>query len=168
MKKSLHEDKMVFVEECKSPKSVTILLRASSKMVLDEYHRAVLSTIILIKNFISKPSIVIGGGAVGGINCSLIRKKALEYAGKEQIVLMKFAEALEEIPLTIAKNSGMNIIDTLIQLKTKLSQKTCNNDIKWFGINLFNKNIEELDWEIIEPTILKEQVLNTLLKLVVF
>jgi chaperonin GroEL (HSP60 family) len=159
--KIVHEDKMVFVEECKSPKSVTILLRASSKMILDEYHRAVLSTIILIKNFISKPSIVIGGGACEALIAHIIRKKALEYAGKEQIVLMKFAEALEEIPLTIAKNSGMNVIDTLIQLKTKLSQKTCNNDIKWFGINLFNKNIDELDWEIIEPTILKEQVLNT-------
>ena len=118
-------------------------------------------TIILIKNFISKPSIVIGGGACEALIAHFIRKKALEYAGKEQIVLMKFAEALEEIPLTIAKNSGMNVIDTLIQLKTKLSQKTCNNDIKWFGINLLNKNIEELDWEIIEPTILKEQVLNT-------
>jgi archaeal chaperonin len=159
--KIVGDDKMVFVEECKSPKSVTILLRANSKMVLDEYHRAVLSTIILIKNFISKPSVVIGGGACEALIAHSLRKKALVYSGREQIVLMKFAEALEEIPLAIAKNSGMDVTDTLIHLKTKLSQKTCDSSTKWFGINILNKNIDELGWEIIEPTILKEQVLNT-------
>ncbi len=74
--KIVGDDKMVFVEECKSPKSVTILLRANSKMVLDEYHRAVLSTIILIKNFISKPSVVIGGGACEALIAHFLRKKA--------------------------------------------------------------------------------------------
>ncbi len=159
--KMVGDDKMVFVEDCNSPKSVTILLRANSKMVIDEHHRAVLSALILIKNFISKPSIVIGGGACEALIACNIRKKALEFDGREQIVLIKFAEALEEIPLTIAKNSGMNIIDSLIQLKTNLSKNTHDKNTKWFGINVLNKSIEELNWETIEPSIVKEQVLNT-------
>jgi chaperonin GroEL (HSP60 family) len=155
------DDKMVFVEGCRSPKSVTILLRANSKMILDEYHRAVLSTLKLIKGFISKPFIVVGGGACEALTAQYIRKKALEFSGREQIVLMKFSEALEEIPLTLAKNSGMNVIDSLIQLKTKLSNSTFDENVKWVGINTLNNNIEELNSEIIEPSILKEQVLNT-------
>lgn len=154
-------DKMVFVEGCKSPKSVTILLRANSKMILDEYHRAVLSTLKLIKSFNSKPFIVVGGGACEALIAQYIRKKALEFSGREQIVLTKFSEALEEIPLTLAKNSGMNVIDSLIQLKTKLSNSTYDKNVKWVGINTINKNIEELNSDIIEPSILKEQVLNT-------
>jgi chaperonin GroEL (HSP60 family) len=159
--KMVGDDKMVFVEGCKYPKSVTILLRANSKMILDEYHRAVLSAIKLIKSFISKPSIVIGGGACEALIAQHIRKKALEFSGREQIVLMKFSEALEEIPQTIAKNSGMNVIDSLIQLKSKVSENNFDENVKWFGINILNKNIEELNSEIIEPSILKEQVLNT-------
>ncbi|MDP8907107.1 MAG: thermosome subunit [Thermoproteota archaeon] len=159
--KTVGDDKMVFVEGCKSPKSVTILLRANSKMILDEYHRAVLSTLKLIKGFNSKPFIVVGGGACEALIAQYIRKKALEFSGREQIVLMKFSEALEEIPLTLAKNSGMNVIDSLIQLKTKLSNSTFDENVKWVGINTLNKNIEELNSEIIEPSILKEQVLNT-------
>ncbi len=159
--KMVGDDKMVFVEGCKSPKSVTILLRANSKMILDEYHRAVLSAIKLVKSFISKPSIVIGGGACEALIAQYLRKKALEFSGREQIVLLKFSEAIEEIPLTIAKNSGMNVIDSLNQLKTKLSNSTIDENVKWVGINILNKNIEELSSEIIEPSILKEQVLNT-------
>lgn len=159
--KMVGDDKMVFVEGCKSPKSVTILLRANSKMILDEYHRAVLSTLKLIKGFISKPFIVVGGGACEALIAQYIRKKALEFSGREQIVLMRFSEALEEIPLTLAKNSGMNVIDSLIHLKTKLSNSTFDKNVKWVGINTLNKNIEELNSEIIEPSILKEQVLNT-------
>jgi archaeal chaperonin len=154
-------DKMIFVEDCKSPQSVTILLRANSKMVLDEYHRAVISAMNLIKNFISNPSIVIGCGSCEVLIAHKLRKKALEYSGKEQIVLLKFAEALEEIPLTIAKNSGMNVLDTLIQIRTKLSKESNNEKIKWYGINPFKKNIDELDWNIIEPSILKAQIFNT-------
>ncbi len=159
--KLVGEDKMVFIEECQSPKSVTILLRANSKMILDEYHRAVLSTILLIKSFISKPSIVIGAGSSEALIAHHIQKKALEFNGRDQIVLMKFAEALEEIPMILAKNSGMNVIDSFIQFRTKLSKNSSDKNRTLFGINILNKNIEELDWDIIEPSIVKEQILNT-------
>ncbi|MBA3749583.1 MAG: thermosome subunit [Nitrosopumilus sp.] len=159
--KMVGDDKMVFVEDCNSPKAVTILLRANSKMVLDEYHRAVLSALILIKSFISKPSIVIGAGSCEALIAYYIRKKAMEFSGREQIVLIKFAEALEEIPVILAKNTGMSVMDFLIHLKTKLSKNTLDKNTKWFGINILNRSIEELDWNIIEPSIVKEQVLNT-------
>ncbi len=159
--KFVGDDKMVFIEGCKNPKAVTILLRANSKMLLDEYHRAVLSTITAIKNFISKPSIVIGGGACEAIIANEIRKKALEFSGREQIVLTKFAEAIEEIPLTIAKNAGMDVMDSFIELKTKLSKNIHNKKAEWYGINLIDRSIGELTWEIIEPLGVKEQVFNT-------
>ena len=163
--KTVSDDKMIFIEDCKSPKAVTVLLRANSKMILDECHRAIISSLTLIKAFISKPSIVIGAGACEAIIANRLRKKALEISGREQIVLIKFAEALEEIPLTIAKNCGMNIIDALIELKSKLTKNnsiSINNDnAKWFGIDLDNKIINELKWEIIEPSVVKEQILNT-------
>jgi chaperonin GroEL (HSP60 family) len=166
--KTVCDDKMIFIDNCKSPKAVTLLLRANTKMMLDECHRAVVSALTLVKAFISNPSIVIGAGSCEAIIANKLRKRSLEFSGREQIVLTKFAEALEEIPLTIAKNCGMNLIDTSIQLNSKFTKNTNkidntnnNDNLKWFGIDINNKIISELKWEILEPSIVKEQVLNT-------
>ena len=81
--------------------------------------------------------------------------------GTEQIVLLKFSEALEEIPLILAKNSGLNLMDAFIQLRLNLSQNFGSKKVKWFGLNSDERKISQLDWDVIEPTIVKEQVLNT-------
>ena len=105
--KSVGEDKMVFIEGCRNPKSVTVLLRANSKKSLDEYHRSVLDVISVLKDFIMKPFIIGGGGSTEAIIANKIRSEANLIEGRKQIVVQKFAEALEEIPLTIARNAGI-------------------------------------------------------------
>ena len=74
--KTIGDDKMIFIEDCKSPKAVTLLLRSSSKMILDECHRAVISSLTLVKAFISNPSIVIGAGSCEAIIANKLRKRA--------------------------------------------------------------------------------------------
>ncbi len=159
-------DKMVFVEGCKNPKSMTILLRASSKRLLDEYHRSVLNAIAVIRNFIVKPSIVGGGGSAEMLIATTVRKKANSITGREQIVLQKFASALEEIPLTIARNAGMNTIDTLAQLRSKQKQHKSSTSkskiVRWIGIDAIGRKVAEIySRRIIEPSIVKEQIIKT-------
>lgn len=117
--KFVGDDKIVYFEGCKNPKAVTLLLRAGSKRMLDEYHRSVLDAINVLKDYIEIPSIVAGGGSTEVIIASELRKRSVKFTGRQQIVIQKFADALEEIPLTIAKNAGMNILDTLVQLRSK-------------------------------------------------
>jgi len=166
--KFVGNDKMVFVEDCKNPKSVTILLRANSKRLLDECHRSILDAIAVIKDFIIKPSIVAGGGSPEAIIASRIRRQARLISGREQIVVEKFAEALEEIPLIIATNAGMNIVDTLVQLRSKCSSSSSaipsSNDGKvsrWYGVNAIERKVEEMFSNAIEPFLVKEQVIKT-------
>lgn len=159
--KRVGDDKMVFVEKCLSPQAVTILIRANSKMVLDEYHRAIISGLTVLKRFVQNPSVVIGGGSCEAILAYHIRNKASNITGGEQIALIKFAEALEEIPLTLAKNCGMNLIDSFIKLRHHLFINKSKNVIKWFGVKTDKKEIDELDWDLMEPTVVKEQVLCT-------
>ena len=164
--KFVGNDKMVFVEDCKNPKSVTILLRANSKRLLDECHRSILDAIAVIKDFIIKPSIVAGGGSPEAIIASRIRKQARLISGREQIVVEKFAEALEEIPLIIATNAGMNIVDTIVQLRSKCSSLAIpsSNDGKvsrWYGVNAIERKVEEMFSNVIEPSLVKEQVIKT-------
>jgi archaeal chaperonin len=161
--KSVGEDKMVFIEGCRNPKSVTLLLRANSKKSLDEYHRSVLDVISVLKDFVMKPFIIGGGGSTEAIIANKIRSKANLIEGRKQIVVQKFADALEEIPLIIARNAGMNPTDTVTQLRSKYSTYSNGKKInRWYGVDAMERKISEMfSCDIIEPTIVKEQILKT-------
>ena len=160
--KIVGEDRIVFIEDCKNPKSVTLLLRANSKRILDEYHRSVLDALSVLGDFITKPKIVAGGGSVEAMIAAKIRTRANLVSGRKQIVIQKFADALEEIPLTIARNAGMSEIDTLTQLRSKHAISYNNDKFNWYGINPIGRKIEEmLSKGIIEPSIIKEQIMKT-------
>ena len=179
--KIVGDDKMVFVDGCKNPKSITFLLRASSKKILDEFHRTVLDSIYVLRNFIMEPKIVPGGGAIEAFIAQLIKDRSYLFSGKEQIVIQKFAEALEEIPLTIAKNAGMNTMDVGTHLREKVYAQSLLNDSKiwkrdyrynnshdWYGINAIERKVDNMmNLHVAEPLMVKEQVLITATEVVI-
>jgi len=159
--KEIGDDKMVFVEGCKKPKSVTILIRAHSKKYLDEFHRTVLDGIYVLRDFIQNPKIVGGGGAFEAIVANKIRKVMTSVDGKEQLAMEKFADSLEQIPLTLATNAGMDYLSTLSALRSKISSSN-NGRCEWYGIDTNQRKITEtFSKKIFEPKILKEQVIKT-------
>ena len=159
--KEIGDDKMVFVEGCKKPKSVTILIRAHSKKYLDEFHRTILDGIYVLRDFIQNPKIVGGGGAFEAIAANKIRKVMTSVDGKEQLAMEKFADALEQIPLTLATNAGMDYLSTLSALRSKISSSN-NGRCEWFGIDTNQRKITEtFSKKIFEPKILKEQIIKT-------
>ncbi|HEV2192124.1 MAG TPA: thermosome subunit beta [Nitrosopumilaceae archaeon] len=160
--KFVGDDKMVFVEGCKNPKSVTILLRANSKRILDEYHRSVLDAITVLKDFFISPSIVAGGGSTETIIANELRKRSFSIEGREQTIIQNFAEALEEIPLTLARNSGMNLVDTIAQLRNKNSEHNNGSVHSWYGIDAIERKVGEMySKDVIEPLVVKEQIIKT-------
>jgi thermosome len=153
------DDRMVFVEECKNPRSVTVLLRAGSAKVLDEFHRSVLDALHVLRDFVASPSVVAGGGAAEALAARAVRASAKTVEGREQLAILKFADALEEIPLTIAANAGMDIIDTQVQLRTAGAKGESGN---WCGINALGRKVQDmLALGVIEPLAVKEQVMTT-------
>ena len=158
--KRIGEDRMVFVESGKEAKAVTLLLRANSKRYLDELHRNALNAFYVVRNFIENPSIVYGGGSSELKMARKIKEFALSVEGKEQIVIEKFADALEEIPLTLAQNVGMNKIDTHTELHARYTKS--NEKTKWVGIDSNKRKISDMSSsEIIETSVVKEQMLKT-------
>jgi chaperonin GroEL (HSP60 family) len=179
--KMVGDDKMVFVDGCRNPKSITFLLRASSKKILDEFHRTIFDSIYVLRNFIMEPKIVPGGGAVEAFIALLIKERSNLFSGKEQIVIQKFAEALEEIPLTIARNAGMNTIDIGTRLRQKIYSQSLlkdkrtwkrdypyNNSHNWFGINAIERRIGNMmELHVLEPLMVKEQILITATEVII-
>ncbi len=179
--KMVGDDKMVFVDGCRNPKSITFLLRASSKKILDEFHRTILDSIYVLRNFIMEPKIVPGGGAVEAFIALLIKQRSYLFSGKEQIVIQKFAEALEVIPLTIARNAGMNTIDITTHLREKIYSQSLlkdkrtwkrdypyNNSHNWFGINAIERRIDNMmELHVLETLMVKEQILITATEVII-
>ena len=157
--KFVGDDRMVFIAGCKNPKAITLLLRANSKETLAECHRSVLDVINVLKDFITKPAFVTGGGSIEMAIARRVEEKASQIAGREQIVIQKFAEALEETALTIARNAGMNVVDTLAQLRSKHSLS--NGNASFYGVDATERAVKVMFPSIIEPCVVKEQIIKT-------
>ena len=157
--KTVGGDPMVFVEG-KSPKSVTILLRANSKRYLDELHRNILNAFHVLQNFIESPFVVCGAGSVEGLLSQKIKEQSVTIDGKEQLAVEKFADSILEIPLTLARNVGMDVLDTKTRLQAKFANS--NGKIRWYGINSETRNISDMSLsKIIETVAVKQQIFKT-------
>jgi chaperonin GroEL (HSP60 family) len=163
--KPVGDDRMVFVEGCRDPGAVTILIRADSKRMLDEFHRSALDAISVLRDFIKSPSVVAGGGATEAAIARRVRAQAGNYEGREQLVILKFADALEEIPVVIARNAGMNPIDTLVELRSR--HALSNGKARTVGVDAFARKVKDMLPDVIEPAIVKEQVMKTAVEAVI-
>ena len=155
--RKIETDKWVFIEGCKNPKAVTILIRGGSQRVVDEADRSVHDALMVTKDVLEKPLIVAGGGSPEAYVSSKLREWTNTLTGREQLAAEKFAEALEIIPLTLAENAGMNQIDTLAELRSKQ-----NKGAKWAGIDARNSRIADMSkLDIFEPLSVKEQIIKS-------
>jgi len=155
--RKVETDKWVFIEGCKNPHAITLLLRGGSQRVVDEVDRSMHDALMVVKDVIEKPAIVAGGGAPEEFLASSLKDWADRFEGREQLAIKKYAEALEIIPLTIAENAGMDPINTMITLRAKQSQGR-----KWTGIDARNTRIADMfALDVIEPVAVKEQIIKS-------
>ena len=155
--KKVETDKWVFIEGCKNPHSVTILIRGGSQRVVDEVDRSIHDSLMVVKDVIETPSIVTGGGSAEAYLAGQLNEYADSFDGREQLAVKQYAEALESIPLTIAENAGMDPIDTIISLRAKQ-----NSGKKGAGINARESKIGDMNsLSILEPLVVKEQIIKS-------
>jgi len=155
--KKVESDKWVFIEGCKNPRSVTVLIRGGSQRVVDEADRSIHDALMVVKDVVEKPSIVAGGGSPEAFLAAELNEFSGSYDGREQLAIKQYAEALESIPLTIAENAGMDPIDTIIALRA--NQSTGKQTV---GINAKEGKIGNMfSLDIVEPLAVKEQIIKS-------
>jgi len=150
-------ERWVFIEGCKNPKSLTILIRGGTQRIVDEAERSVHDALMVVKDVMEKPAIVAGGGAPEAHIAHELREWSQTLSGREQLAAQKFAEALESIPLTLAENAGLDPIDTQVELRAQHSQgKT------WYGVAVLTGRVDDMEKiGVIEPTAVKEQIVKS-------
>ncbi|MBS7639559.1 MAG: thermosome subunit beta [Candidatus Bathyarchaeia archaeon] len=156
--RKIGEDKMVFIEGCKDPRSVSILIRAGLERMVDEAERAMHDALSVVSDVIEKNKIVPGGGAIEAELAKELRKYAAQIGGREQLAIEAFAEALEIIPKTLAENAGLEPIDIMVELRAAHEKP----DGYTYGVDVFSgKIMNMLEKGVVEPLVVKEQAIKS-------
>ena len=151
------DEQMTFVEQCKNPKAVTILVRGGTEHVVEEIKRALDDAVGDLAASLKLQRVVGGAGAPELEVSRMIYKYASQFSGREQLAIRAFAEALEIIPRTLAENAGLDPIDVLTELKSMH-----NKGSKWAGINVFTgKPMDAFKKGVIEPLKIKTQAIKS-------
>ena len=155
--KKVAGDNMVFIEGCKNPKSVSLLLRGGGEHVLDEAERAVHDALMAVGTAIKSGKVVTGGGAPEIEVSVRLRDFAQTVGGREQLAIEGFANAMEEIPRTLAETAGMDKLDSIVALRAKHRDKKGGTTI---GVDVFGSKIGDLRAKnVIEPLSVKRQAI---------
>lgn len=156
--RKIGEDKMIFVEKCRDPHSVAILIRAGLERMVDEAERAMNDALSVVSDVIEHSKIVAGGGAVEVEVAKELRRYATKVGGREQLAIEAFADAIETVPRTLAENAGLEPIDIIVELRATHEKE----DGKFKGVNVFTGKVENTyENGVIEPLIVKEQAIKS-------
>jgi thermosome len=156
--RKIGDDKMIFVEKCKDPHSVAILIRAGLERMVDEAERAMTDSLSVVSDVVENSKIVAGGGATEIEVAKELRKYANKVGGREQLSIEAFADAMEVIPRSLAENAGLEPIDILVSLRSAHDKE----DGKYTGVNVFTGKLQNsIDNGVIEPIVVKEQAIKS-------
>ncbi|KAI5449703.1 T-complex protein 1 subunit epsilon [Naganishia albida] len=147
-------EKMLVIEECANSRAVTVFVRGSNKMIIDEAKRALHDAICVVRNIVRDNRVVYGGGAAEICASIAVAKAADDIPTIEQYAMRAFAQALDSTPLALAENSGLSPIDTLAEVKSR--QVTENNPR--LGIDCLGKGDNDMKAQFVyDPLISKRQ-----------
>jgi thermosome len=150
-------EEMIFVRDCKDPKSVSILIRGGTEHVVDEAQRAMEDAVLGVVSALELGKVVTGGGSVEIELARQLRKWAESVGGREQLAINSFADAIESIPRTLAESTGSDTIDILVGLRTAHDQGKST-----WGVDVLNgKTADMLALNVIEPLKIKTQAIKS-------
>jgi len=156
IEKKISGDDMIFVEECQEPKAVTLLVRGSTKHIVDEIDRAVDDAIGVVAATVEDGQVVAGGGAPEIAMAKKLKEYAQSISGREQLAVTAFAESLEIVPKTLAENAGLDSIDSLVDLRAAHEKSA------YMGLNVFTGDVTDMKEEgVVEPKRVKKQAIQS-------
>jgi len=155
--RKIGDDKMTFIEGCKNPRAVTILIRGGTERIVDEAERSLHDALCVARDVVEEPKIVAGGGAPELEVAKALKEFAETLPGREQLAVASFAEALEAVPTTLAENAGLDPIDIISELRARHEKGEI-----WAGIEAHEGKVKDMNKaSIFEPLVVKKQIIKS-------
>ena len=150
-------EEMTFVEQCKNPKAVSIIVRGGTEHVVDELDRAINDAIRVVAVVVEDKKVVAGGGAPETELSLRLREYAASVGGRAQLAIEAFASALEIIPRTLAENAGLDPIDMLVEIRAAHEKGK-----KTFGLDVYEGKATDMKTAgVVEPLRVKTQAISS-------
>lgn len=150
-------EEMTFVEQCKNPKAVSIIIKGGTEHVVDELERAIHDALRVVGVVVEDKKVVAGGGAIETELSLRLREYAATVGGRAQLAIEAFASALEVIPRTLAENAGLDPIDMLVEIRAAHEKGK-----KTHGLNVFEgKAVDMKAAGVVEPLRVKTQAISS-------
>ncbi len=151
------DDKMTFIEGCKNPKAVTILIRGGTERLNNEAERSIHDALCVTRDLVQEPRVVAGGSAPELEMSNALKKYAETLPGREQLAVRVFAEALESIAVTLSENAGLDPIDILSELRSRHEKGET-----WAGIEVLSGKVQDMTKAgVFEPVAVKKQIIKS-------
>jgi chaperonin GroEL (HSP60 family) len=155
--RKISDDKMTFIEGCKNPRALSILIRGGTERIVDEAERSIHDALCVVRDVIREPRVVAGGGSVEVELASQLRRYSEQFSGKEQLAIQAYAESLEVIPMALAENAGLDPIDILVELRARHQKGE-----KWSGVGVMEGEVRDMaKLNVYEPLAVKQQILKS-------
>jgi thermosome len=155
--RKIADDKMTFIEGCKNPRAVTILIRGGTERIVDEAERSLHDALCVARDVIEEPKVVAGGGAPELEIARALREYADSLPGREQLAITRFAEAFEAVPTTLAENAGLDPIDIISELRARHEKGEV-----WAGIEVHDGKVTDMKKVgVYEPLAVKKQIVKS-------
>ena len=147
------KERMLVIEDCASSDAVTILVRGGNKMIVEEAKRSLHDAMCVVRNLVKDNRIVYGGGSAE-IACSIAVSQAADDAdGPEQYAIRAFADALDDIPMALAENSGLSPIQELTGVKSAQLAQKC----PFLGVDCLQQGTNDMKRQKVFETLIGKQ-----------
>ena len=155
--RKIGDDKMTFIEGCKNPKAVAILIRGGTERIVAEAERSIHDALCVARDVVREPKILAGGGAPEMEMARALKKYAESLPGREQLAVMSYAEALEAVPNTLSENAGLDPIDIISELRARHEKGEV-----WAGIEVLDGKVKNMEKAgVFEPLAVKKQIIKS-------
>jgi chaperonin GroEL (HSP60 family) len=155
--RKIGDDKMTFIEGCKNPRAVAILIRGGTERIVDEAERSIHDALCVVRDVVQEPKIVYGGGAPEMEIARRLKEYADKVPGREALAVQRYAEALEAVPTTLSENAGLDPIDTISELRAHHEKGQL-----WAGVDVHGGEVKDMKkLEVLEPLAVKKQIIKS-------
>jgi len=155
--RKIGDDKITFVEGCKNPRSVAILIRGGTERIVEEAERSIHDALCVVRDVVQEPKIVAGGGAPELEVAKVLTEYAATLLGREALAVRHYAEALEAVPTTLSENAGLDPIDIISELRARHEKGQV-----WAGVDVHEGKVGDMKkLEVLEPLVVKKQIIKS-------
>jgi len=155
--RKIGDDKMTFIEGCKNPRAVAILIRGGTERIVDEAERSIHDALCVVRDVVEEPKIVYGGGAPEMEIARRLKEYADKVPGREALAVQRYAAALETVPTTLSENAGLDPIDTISELRAHHEKGQL-----WAGVDVYGGEVKDMKkLEVLEPSAVKKQIIKS-------